>query len=217
MKEVKQFRTWTQKSANWENRLKSCRSKLAAVTKKSKTDPRALVTGHTKPNRPCTIEDSRLPAKQPSVLGFPVSQNQFQKLSEIEAQESEFSKEQDLEDPRKTRAQRLQVSSLTEGHGKLQGNDAVNYSPPVVENEPTFFHSLSVSAPDILESQSGGHVQNLLEPGVVEDDALYSSDVNDVACTDGHCNKRISVAGQEWSAGRPGNRPTVEMCAGQNL
>ena len=33
---------------------------------------------------------------------------------------------------------------------QLQGNDAVNYSPPVVENDPTFFNSLSVSSSDIL-------------------------------------------------------------------
>ena len=75
------------------------------------------------------------------------------------------------------------------------------------ENEPTFFHSLSVSAPDILESQSGGPVQNLLESGANVDDALYSMDVNDVACMDRICNKRISDAGPERSAGRPGNRP----------
>ena len=79
-----------------------------------------------------------------------------------------------------------------------------------------FPHSLSVSPPDILESQSGGVVQNLLEPGVVSDDALYISDVNDVACTDGTCNKRISYAGQERSAGRPGNRPTGARDAARN-
>ena len=54
-------------------------------------------------------------ANQPNVMGFPVSQNQFQMLSENEVQESEFSQEQKLEDPRKTRAQRLQISSRVEG------------------------------------------------------------------------------------------------------
>ena len=87
--------------------------------------------------------------------------------------------------------------------------------PTKSENEPTFFNSLSVSAPDILESQSGGPVPNLLEPGV-DDDALYSMNVNDVACTDGTCNKRISCAGQEWSAGRPGNRPIGASDAARN-
>ena len=173
-----------------------------------------------------SVEDSRLPAEQPQVLGFSVSQNQYQLLSSIEVQESEFSLEQTLEDLRKTRAQRLQASSGVERQEFLQRNDAVYYSPTVVENEPTFFNSLSVLPPDILESQSGGVVQNLLEPGAMSDDALYSIDVNDVACTNEPCNKRISYAGPEWSAGRPGHTPsrrrlacekTIEdSCAGQD-
>ena len=79
-----------------------------------------------------------------------------------------------------------------------------------------FPNSLFVFAPDILDSQSGGIVQNLLETGVVSDDALYISDVNDVACTLEPCNKRISVAGQEWSAGRPGNRPIGARTVARN-
>ena len=89
-----------------------------------------------------------------------------------------------------------------------------------------FPDSLSVSGPDVLESQFGANVQNLLEPGVTIDDALYISDVNDVACTDDSCNKRISDAGPERSAGRPGHTPirrelacekTIEdSCAGQD-
>ena len=71
--------------------VKELQCKIAAVTKRSKTDPRTLVAGHTKPNIPCTVEDSRLPAKQPNVLGIPVSQNQFQILLANEAQGSEFS------------------------------------------------------------------------------------------------------------------------------
>ena len=207
--------------------VKELQCKVTAVTKRSKPDPGALIAGHTKPNRPCTIEDSILLTKQPNVLGFPVSQNQFQILSGIEAQESELSKEQNLEDPRKTRAQRLQASSRGEGQETLQRTDAVNYSPLVVENEITFFpHSLSVSAPDVLESQSGGNVQNLLGTGVVFDDALYASSLNDVACTNDQCNKRISYAGPERSAGRLGHTPnrrllecgkTIEdSCAGQD-
>ena len=76
------------------------------------------------------------------------------------------------------------------------------------ENEPTFFDSLSACPPDILESQSGGNVQCLLETGAIVDDALYYNDINDVACTDQKCNKRISDAGPERSAGRPGHTPT---------
>ena len=84
------------------------------------------------------------------------------------------------------------------------------------ENEPTFFNSLSVSSSDILKVQFGDNVQNLLEPGVDDDDALYNSNVNNVACTDGTCSKRISVAGQEWSAGRPGSRPIGARDAARN-
>ena len=87
-------------------------------------------------------------------------------------------------------------------------------------------YSLSVSPPDILESQSGGVVQNLLESGVVSDDALYISNVNDVVCTNEKCNKKISYAGLERSAGRPGHTPIKrelaceknieDSCAGQD-
>ena len=196
--------------------VKELRCKVTAVTRRSRNDPGALKAGHNKPNKPCTVEETRLPAEHPSVLGFPVSQNQFQTLSANEAQESEFSPAQCLEDPRKTRAQRLQASSSAEGHGKLQENDAVNDSSPVLENDPTFFTSLSVSSSDILRVQSGDNIQNLLEPGVAVDDALYISDVKDVACTLESCNKRISVAGQEWSAGRLGNRPIGAREAARN-
>ena len=80
--------------------VKELRSKLTAVTNRRKTDPRTLETGHTKPNKPCTVEDSELPAKQPSVLGFPVSPNQFQILSVNEAQESELSPRTEIRRPK---------------------------------------------------------------------------------------------------------------------
>ena len=97
----------------------------------------------------------------------------------------------------------------------MQGIDAVQYSSPSVANDTTFFHSLSVSAPDILESQSGGPVQKLLESGVIDGDATYDENVKDVACMD-PINKRISCAGPEWSAGRPGNRPIGAREAARN-
>ena len=83
--------------------------------------------------------------------------------------------------------------------------------------QPTFFsHSLSAYPPDILESQSGGNVHYKLETGAVNDDALYYGDLNEMACTNETCNKRISNAGQEWSAGRPGNRPIGARTAARN-
>ena len=66
----------------------------------------------------------------------------------------------------------------------------------------------------------------MLESGVVVDDALYYDDVNDVACTDLKYNKRISYAVPERSAGRPSHTPTrrilaydktiEDSCAGQD-
>ena len=41
----------------------------------------------------------------------------------------------------------------------------------------------------------------------MNDDALYYNGLNEVACTNDQCNKRVSNAGQEWLAGQPGNRP----------
>ena len=39
-------------------------------------------------------------------------------------------------------------------------------------------------------------------------DAVYNrTNVKDVECTKDICNKRISTAGPEWSAGRPGHTP----------
>ena len=71
---------------------------------------------------------------------------------------------------------------------------------------PQFFpYSLSISAPDVLESRSSGNVQNLLETSVADDDALYNSDLNDVGCTENEiCNKRISYAGAGMVGGATG-------------
>ena len=55
--------------------VKELQFKVTAVTQRRKSDPGAVIAGHTKSNRPCTVEDSKLPANQPNVLGFPVSQN----------------------------------------------------------------------------------------------------------------------------------------------
>ena len=95
--------------------VKELRCKVTAVAKRRRNDPGALKAGHGKPNVLCTVEEPKLPAKQPSMWEFPVSQNQYQILSMMEAQKSEFSPVQSLEDPRKTRAQRLQASSSGEG------------------------------------------------------------------------------------------------------
>ena len=56
----------------------------------------------------------------------------------------------------------------------------------------------------------------------MNDDALYYNGLSEVACTNDQCNKRVSNVGQEWLAGRPGNRPigtrevaqNTQMCLG---
>ena len=85
-----------------------------------------------------------------------------------------------------------------------------------------FFHSICVPPTDILESQSVGKLNFELGTSAC-DNAMYISNVNEVPCTSEICNKRISCAGQDWLAGRPGNRPTgasdatrnSEMCLGR--
>ena len=133
--------------------------------------------------------------------------------------------EEGLVDPRSTRLSRLAApraedqGTLADGRipatvpidrdaqGTFVSGDCVD--PVVFETCSQFFtHSFSACPSDILNSQSVGPVHYLLESGAVVDDVLYYEDVNDVACTDLKCNKRISVAGPERSAGRPGHTPT---------
>ena len=133
--------------------VKELRSKTTAATGKGRTGPKVLKTGYAVPIKPCTVSDSELPSVQPSVLGFPVAPNQFSILSEDEVTNSELGQDQRLEDPRQTRAQRYLASSGIGEQGiVLSEGVAEEFVPSNSENEPTFFHSLSVSAPDILES-----------------------------------------------------------------
>ena len=130
-------------------------------------------------------------------------------------------------DPRRTRLARQQAARREAGQGTIGNlsNEGIFHTVSQVNDEQgilysrrvdqpvssrichsLFLNSLSVSALDILKSQSSGVVQNFLEPGAVYNDALYISDVNDVACMDGPCNKRISDAGPERSAGATGHQ-----------
>ena len=145
-----------------------------------------------------------------------------------------------LIDPRITGLARQQAARRTEEQGTF-GNvlkEGIFHTVPQVQDvqgiltsgdvdQPVasgirsqlFPDSLFVSAPDILDSQFGGIVSNLLETGVAVDDALYSIDLNDVACTENEiCNKRISYAGPERSAGRPGHTPIRrELACGKHI
>ena len=170
------------------------------------------------------------------MYGFPVSKNQFRVLqsSESAVSQSSVQIEDRLIDPRSTRLSRLQAARRFEDQ-ETSTNGGIFNTIPVINDEqgiltneeivelvssrhhPTFFsHSLSACPPDILEAQSGGNVHYKLEIGVVNDDALYVGNVNDVACTIEPCSKRISTGGQKWSAGRLGNRPIGARIAARN-
>ena len=171
-----------------------------------------------------------------AVFGFPVSENQFRLLQNSKTAEStsQVQREEGLMDPRSTRLSRLQAATRTDDQGTLSHGGIFNIEPVISDEQgiinsgecvepvssrlqPTFFHSyFSASPPDILESRSGGNVHYKLEHGAVNDDALYYGDLNEVAFTIENCNKRISCAGPEWSAGRPGNRPIGARDAARN-
>ena len=186
-----------------------------------------------RPNSPTRRPRAEIPSN--SVFGFSVSENQFQSLQRSEPAESQskVQGEDRLIDPRSTRFSRLQATRRTEDQETL-GNEGIFHAVPLFIDEqgivtsgdcvepvssrlqPTFFpYSLSISRTDVLNLQSVGNVHYELEIGV-DDDALYISNVNDVACTNKICNKRISTAGQEWSVGRPGNRPIGARDAARN-
>ena len=78
---------------------------LTAATRSLQTGYKVLKSGYTMPIKPWTVLDSGLPSVQPSVLGFPVTPNQYSILSEDEVVNSELGQDQSLEDPRRTRAQ----------------------------------------------------------------------------------------------------------------
>ena len=158
------------------------------------------------------------------MFGFPVSANQYTVLQPAVSQ-SQVQNEEGLVDPRSTRLSRLAAQraeaqgTMADGEipatvlierdaqGTFVSDDCVD---PVVSEFSSQFvsHSLPACPPDILESQSGGNVHYLLGTGAIMDDALYYDDVNDVACIEQFCNKRVSYVGPERSAGRPGHTPT---------
>ena len=176
------------------------------------------------------------------MFGFPVAANQFTVLQFAEFQ-SQVQREEGLVDPRSTRHLRLAAQEAgnrgTMAEGEIpatvlverdaQGNSiSGSCVEPVASNvcSPFFTHSFSASPSDILKLQSVGPVHYSLGIGAVFNDALYYNDVNDVACTESICNKRISDAGPERSAGRPGHTPSrrelacgkliEDRCAGQD-
>ena len=180
------------------------------------------------------------------VFGFPIAANQLSTLHSSQPAETQcqLHREEGLVDPRTTRHLRIAanraddrgsqadvgssatVPTLSNTQGILYSGNVVN--PVVSGNGSPFFvyHSFSASPSEVLNLQSVGHVHYLLGTSAVDNDALYDENVKDVAGTIKSCNKRISFAGPDWSAGRPGHTPTrrelacgkliEDRCAGQD-
>ena len=157
-----------------------------------------------------------------TVFGFNLSENQFQIFNSDQTISTPRSTEQHQEglvDPKTTRqwrwATRGTASQETRTEEALlatvhyrnaQGtSSSENFVNPVAVDyhSSQLVHSFSVGPSENFAIQSVGHlVHYMLESGVGVsggDFSLYS---------DQNCNKRISNAGPEWSAGRPGHTPT---------
>ena len=196
--------------------------------------PTSETTAQRRPNPSTRRPKEEIPSN--AVFGFPVSTNQFNVLQDSESavSTSQVQGEDSLVKPRSTRLQRLQAAKRAEEQGTLlsegifetiahcnndeQGIASTSEIEELVSSraQPTFFHdSLSVSSTDILSVQSVGNSNFELGTGDLTD-AVYYSNVNEVTCSKDICNKRISYAGQDWSAGRLGNRPIGATDAARN-
>ena len=109
-------------------------------------------------------------------------------------------------------------SATVLSHRTAQGHlySGIGVNPVAIKNcSQTSFvqNSFSACPPDILSLHSGGSVQYLLGEG-----ANVKNDGGDEFLYDSlKCSKRISCAGPEWSAGRPGHTPTRRQFACEKL
>ena len=163
------------------------------------------------------------------VCGFPIAANQFNVLQAHQPAETQCQEHNDVGpvDPRTNRhlrraAQRaddrgsladVQSSATVPTYRNTQGIlYSGNVLNPIVYGEGSQFfvqNSFSASSSEILTLQTGEPVYYSLGNGVhVEGETLYG---------DFKCNKRISNAGPEWSAGRPGHTPTRREFACEKL
>ena len=174
-------------------------------------------TARGQPSSSTRHPKDQIPSSVPTVMGFPISVNQFNvpSKSEFAESQSQVQEEASLINPRSTRLQRLLAAKRAGDQGILLNEGTFESIVPPNFVEPTFFdNSLSVSATENSVKNSVGKFE--LETSDI-DGALHYSDVREVICTENLiCNKRISNAGQEWSAGRPGNRPIGARDAAQN-
>ena len=193
------------------NRSLPMKSKSDSVTPKGPQSSRRRISGRINVSE---------------VYGFPIVENQFAVLQSDQSTKSQLSTQREggLVDPRTTRhlrwatqqavdqeAKTKQAESATvSSSSNTQGisNSETNVNPAVLEDCSQFFigHSFSASSADILPVQSVEHMNYLLDSGVKDGDG-------DTLYSDLKCNKRISFAGPERSAGRPGHTPTRRILA----
>ena len=160
-----------------------------------------------------------------TVFGFQLSENRFQMLNSDQTVTSSRSTEQHeegLTDPRTTRQRRWSARGTERQEKKTeeaplatvslentQGTDASgNCLHPVVDiHSSQFVNSFSASPVDILSLQSAGPVHYSLGTGACGDDALYTVDVEDVACTLNIVTKGLVMRGRRGRRGDRAIRP----------
>ena len=171
----------------------------------------APMNSQSSQNRPSSV----VPTSE--VFGFPIAVNQYKVLSEEQAALSSGQVQgyTSLVNPRTTRLHQLRATQEAAARGDSTTEDILNMFTPVENDAQKLLYS--GQAVDSVTSELPSYslhslsVRNFeLESGnfVDANNAMYIKNLKDVECTVGHCNKRISTAGSEWSAGRPGHTPT---------
>ena len=99
------IQTLERKTSKTVKEVNEFQDTLTAITEEEESISEVFQGSYALPMKPCIVKGIELPSKQPSVLGFLASSNQFSILSENEAIDLEPGQEQSLEDPSTTRAQ----------------------------------------------------------------------------------------------------------------
>ena len=145
-----------------------------------------------------------------TVFGFNLSENQFQILNSDQTASSPRSTEQHQEgliDPRTTRQWRWSTRGTANQEIKTEEGQLATVQHSYAQGTSSsgnFVHPVAIdySSQFVNSFSAGSSVPYMLESGVGVsggDFSLYSDQI---------CNKRISYAGPERSAGRPGHTPT---------
>ena len=127
-------------------------------------------TARGQPSSSTRHPKDQIPSSVPTVMGFPISVNQFNVLSKSEFAESQsqVQEEASLMNLRSTRLQRLLAANKAEYKGILLNEGTFESILPPDFVEPTFFdNSLSVSATENSVKNSVGNFE--LETGDLHD------------------------------------------------